>query len=124
VQDWQNGNIYVQDETLLNDNGTTIYRVRIAPHLTLERKRSFFSRFEIDCDLLGLARIFWQRLSYSRDRVWALIDWQPTGQGVSMTLMSSETSGQTWNTYSTQQVASGIDVTLANAYLEVIPGTF
>jgi hypothetical protein len=41
-----------------------------------------------------------------------------------MTLMSSETSGQTWNTYSTQQVASGIDVTLANAYLEVIPGTF
>jgi hypothetical protein len=123
VQDWQNGNIYVQDETLLNDNGTTIYRVRIAPHLTQENQRAFYFRFECDCDVTGLQRIYFNRLGYGRDRIWALVDWQPSGSGVSMTLMSSDTRGQSWNTYSTQSVASGIDVTLANAYLTVVPGT-
>lgn len=128
VGDWQNGNIYVQSETYLDDDGTAIYRMRMAPHLTTENKRGYYFRWEIDCDVTGLQRVYWNRLGMGRDRIWAMVSWQTQSTGVSMKLWYSNTRAQTWNTAggsvtpNIKTLAVGVDVTLANAYLEVAQG--
>jgi hypothetical protein len=122
VGDWQTGQIYIQSETLRDDNGTAIYRVRICPHITQENLRSFYSRWEVDCDVTGLQRIFWNRQGYGRDRIWAMVSWQTAATGVTLVLMWSDTRGQTWVTASSQTLAVGVDVTLANAYIRAIAG--
>jgi hypothetical protein len=123
VGDWQNGNIYIQSAAFSTDNGTTIYRLRRAPHLTVENLRRFYARFEIDCDVTGTQRIYWQRFGYGRDRIWQMVSWQPTGLGVSMYLSWSDTRTQSWNTAATQTVAVGVVVAFANAYLMWTDGT-
>lgn len=117
VQDWQNGNIYIQSPANLDDNGTAIYRMRMAPHLTLENKRRFYSRFEVDCDVTGLQRVFWNRQGYGRDRIWCLVTHQTATTGVTLQLFWSDTRGQSWSSALAQTLAVGVDVTLANAYL-------
>jgi hypothetical protein len=123
VGDWQNGQIYIQSAAYLTDNGTTIYRQRSCPHLTQENLRTFYHRFEIDCDVTGLMRVFWNLLGYGRDRIWSVVAWQPTGQGVSLQLWFSDTRAQTWQSKPAQTLASTVDVTLANCYLMLTPGS-
>lgn len=122
VQDWQNGNIYIQSEAYLDDAGTAIYRQRTCPHLTKENYRTFYSRFELDIDVTGTQRIYWQRFGYGRDRIWSVVSWQTAATGVSLQLWWSDTRAQTWNNAAAQMLAVGVDVTLANAYLMFIPG--
>jgi hypothetical protein len=129
VQDWQNGNIYIQSESYLDDNGTAIYRLRMAPHITIENFRRFYARWELDCDVTGLQRIYWNRQGYGRDRIWALLSWQTATTGVSLQLWWSDTRGQSWvtprvsNVPVVQTLAVGVDVTLANVYIQATPGT-
>jgi hypothetical protein len=117
VGDWQNGKIYVLSFNYKDDDGTTIYRTRRAPHLTLENKRRMYHRFELDCDVLGTQLVYWNRIGYGRDRIWQIDSNQPSGAGVSLTLSWSDDRGQTFQTLYTQTLDSSVDVSLVNAYL-------
>jgi hypothetical protein len=115
--DWQNGNLYLQNASYLDDAGTAIYRLRRAPHLTESNYWRMYSRFELDCDRLADTRIYWQRLSKGRDRVWQTVSWQTASTGVSIYLAFSDTSCQTWIVLATQTLPVGVAVALANCYL-------
>lgn len=117
VGDWQSGKLYIQDWTYKDDAGTAIYRLRRAPHLTQENLRRFYNRFELDCDVLGLQRIYWNRQGYGRDRIWQLLSWQGPGTGVSLQLQWSDDRGQSYHIATTQTLNAAVDVQLANAYL-------
>jgi hypothetical protein len=98
VGDHTTGVIYEMSATAYTDNGTTIRRVRTAPHVSNENKWTFFSTFRLDAensgavnpsldwsvdggDTFGTARTTtsagvgafsnyeWRRLGRSRDRV-------------------------------------------------------
>jgi hypothetical protein len=121
VGDWSTGNIYKMGWQYKTDDGTPIYRRRRAPHMTLENMRRFFARFEIDCDVLGLQRIFWNRLGCGRDRIWQLDSVQLTETaGVTLTLGFSDDRGQSWQTLFSQSLDPSVDVALANAYLNYV----
>jgi hypothetical protein len=119
----QSGNVYIQSETYLDDNGTAIYRLRRAPHLTTENLWRFYGRFELDCDVTGVQRIYWNRCGKGRDRIWQLVSWQTASTGVTLELSWSDTRARSWLTRSTQTLATGVDVTLANVYLQAIQGS-
>lgn len=50
VGDYQNGKIYALDPDTLTDAGTSIARIRTAPHLTKELRRIFHSSFQLDME--------------------------------------------------------------------------
>jgi hypothetical protein len=117
--DWATTTIYTISSNLKTDAGVVIPRRRRAPHLTQENKRRFYSRFELDCDVATGKRIFWNRLGAGRDRIWQIDTFQPSEVAqVTITLLYSDDRGQTWNTMYSQNADTGIDVQLANAYLE------
>lgn len=119
--DWENGKIYTVSQTWKTDDGNPIVRRRVAPHLTLENMRRFYARFEIDCDVLGLQRVFWNRLGNGRDRVWKIDAIQSSESGgVTLTLGWSDDRGQGWQHMFTQSLAPSVDVRLANAYLNYV----
>jgi len=125
VGDWENGNIYTLSTEWKTDNGTMIVRRRRAPHLTLENMRRFYARFEIDCDVLGEQRIFWNRLGNGRDRIWQLDSSQASESGgVTLTLAYSDTRTQTWKTFFSQSLNPSVDVSLCNAYLNYVDATW
>ncbi|HEY1896707.1 MAG TPA: hypothetical protein VGG62_10565 [Terracidiphilus sp.] len=123
--DWQNSRIYVIGTNYLTDDGAAIWRRRRAPHLTAENKRRFYARFEIDCDVHGSARIFWNRLGCGRDRIWQL-DTSQTSEtgGVTFFLEYSDDRTQTWQQVFSQFTPAGVDVMLANAYLNWTDATW
>jgi len=47
VGDYQNGMVYQIDNSIYTDNGSTIRRVRRAPHLVSDFQRQYFSEFQI-----------------------------------------------------------------------------
>lgn len=51
VGDWSNGKIYRQSLALLDDDGTSIHRIRTSPHLSTEQLWSFYSRFQLDMEV-------------------------------------------------------------------------
>jgi hypothetical protein len=123
--DWQNGNVYIMSRQYKTDNGNMIVRRRQAPHLTQENMRRFYSRFEIDCDVLGLQRVFWNRLGNGRDRIWRLDSQQPSETaGVTLTLGYSDDRTQSFQTFFTQTLDPSVDVRLANAYLNWVDATW
>ena len=119
----QSGKIYIQSEAFLDDAGVAIYRMRRAPHLTTENLWRFYSRFELDCDVTAKQRVYWNRCGKGRDRIWQLVSHQTASTGVSLSFSWSDTRAQTWLTRSTQTLAVGVDVCVANAYIEAIQGT-
>jgi hypothetical protein len=123
--DWQNSKIYVIGTNYFTDDGAAIWRRRRAPHLTAENKRRFYARFEIDCDVHGSARIFWNRLGCGRDRIWQL-DTSQTSEtgGVTFFLEYSDDRTQTWQQVFSQFTPAGVDVMLANAYLNWTDATW
>jgi hypothetical protein len=50
VGDYDNGNVYQLDPDYLSDNGTSIARTRIAPHLSQDMLNQFHSSFELDIE--------------------------------------------------------------------------
>jgi hypothetical protein len=50
VGDWETGAIYALDPDTYTDNGTSIARIRRAPHLTKELRNLFHSSFELDLE--------------------------------------------------------------------------
>jgi hypothetical protein len=116
--DWQNGKVYVIGTNYLTDDGNAIWRRRRAPHLTLENMRRFYARFEIDCDITGGKRMYWMRLGTGRDRIWQLDTEQETETaGVNFFLAYSDDRTKTWTYMFNQFTDPGIDVMLANAYI-------
>jgi hypothetical protein len=125
VGDWSTNQIYIMDWRYKTDDGTPIYRRRVAPHVTNENMRRFYSRFEIDCDVLGTQRVFWNRLGAGRDRIWRLDSNQPSEtSGVTLTMSFSEDRGQTWSATYSQTLDPSVDVALANAYLNYVDATW
>jgi hypothetical protein len=50
VGDYANGNIYSLDVSTYTDNGTSIVRLRAAPHISKDLVRLFHSRFQLDME--------------------------------------------------------------------------
>lgn len=123
--DWQTGQIYVIGTNYKTDDGHVIWRRRRAPHLTTENMRRFYSRFEVDCDVLGLQRIFWNRLGTGRDRIWQL-DTSQTSEtgGVTMQLGFSDDRTKSFQFQYQQTLDSTVDVMIANAYLNEVAATW
>jgi hypothetical protein len=48
--DFANGNIYKLDSTIYQDNGQTITRQRVCPHISADRLRQFFQKFQLDME--------------------------------------------------------------------------
>lgn len=47
VADYRNGNIYLQSMQFLQDNCSNIRRIRIAPHINLEKRRNVYDRVKL-----------------------------------------------------------------------------
>ena len=123
--DWNTGQIYVMSRTYKTDDGWMIYRRRRSPHNTNENMRRFYARFEIDCDVLGLQRVFWNRLGNGRDRIWQLDTVQTSETaGVFLTLGFSDDRTQSFQTMFSQNLDPSVDVQLANAYLNWTDATW
>jgi hypothetical protein len=123
--DWETNNIYVISTDYKTDNGHVIWRQRRAPHLTNENMRRFYARFEIDCDVLGRGRIFWNRLGVGRDRIWQIDSSQSSETGgVSLFLAFSDDRAQSWQYQYSQSLDPAVDVALANAYLNYTDATW
>ena len=123
--DWQSSNIYIISSAYKTDDGHEMRRVRRAPHMTLENMRRFYSRFEIDCDVMGAQRIFWNRLGAGRDRIWELNSLQATETGgVTLALGFSDDRTQTWQLMYPQTLDPSVDVQLSNAYLNHADATW
>ena len=123
--DWESGNIYIMSRDYWTDNGAITVRRRRSPHNTVENMRRFYSRFEIDCDVSGTERMFWNRLGDGRDRIWQL-DVEYTGEATAptFTLYFSDDRCKTFQQMFQQQLASPQDVTLSNAYLNWTDATW
>jgi hypothetical protein len=122
--DWENDRVYVIGTNYLTDDGSMMFRRRRAPQLTLENMRRFYARFEIDCDVEGTGRIFWNRLGCARSRIWQLDTQQSTETGdVTFYLAFSDDRTQTWQ-YMAAQYVAGMDVMLSNAYLNDVNATW
>jgi hypothetical protein len=123
--DYTTGQIYIISQQYKTDDGGIVVRRRRAPHLTNENMRRFYARFEIDCDVLGLQRIFWNRLGAGRDRIWQL-DTEQTSEtsGVTFTLAWSDDRTQSFQQVFQQTVDPSVDVSLANAYLNWTDATW
>jgi len=123
--DWNTGQIYTMSMNYKTDDGAPIARRRRAPHNTNENQRRFYARFEIDCDVLGLQRVFWNRLGNGRDRIWQMDSIQTSETaGVILKLMFSDDRTQTWQNMFTQTLDPSVDVQLANAYLKWVDATW
>jgi hypothetical protein len=123
--DWQTGQIYVIGTNYKTDDGHVIWRRRRAPHLTTENMRRFYARFEVDCDVLGQQRIFWNRLGAGRDRIWQLDTSQSSETGgVTLQLCFSDDRAKTFLCQYQQTVDPSVDVMLANAYLNEVTATW
>jgi len=79
--------------------------------------------YERGTDVTGVQRIYWNRCGKGRDRIWQLVSWQTASTGVTLELSWSDTRARSWLTRSTQTLATGVDVTLANVYLQAIQGS-
>jgi hypothetical protein len=123
--DWENGKIYTISSAWKTDDGHVMIRRRLAPHLTNENMRRFYSRFEIDCDVLGRQRVYWNRLGTGRDRIWG-IDAMQTAEdgGVTLTLGYSDDRLQSSQTMYAQVLDPAVDVRLANAYLNYVDASW
>ena len=51
VGDPTNGNVYAMDANVYNDNGNALRRVRVAPHLSNEMDRTFFTKLQVDAEV-------------------------------------------------------------------------
>lgn len=123
--DNSNGNIYVMSTAYKTDDGSPLVRRRRAPHLTNENMRRFYARFEIDCDRLGLNRVFWNRLGAGRDRIWQIDTYQTSETGgVTLTLEWSDDATQSFQTVFSQILDPSVDVQLSNAYLNWVDATW
>jgi hypothetical protein len=123
--DWQTGQIYTISSDYKTDDGRQVVRRRIAPHLTPENMRRFYSRFEIDCDVLGLQRVFWNRLGTGRDRIWSLDTIQTSETaGVQLNLSFSDDRLQTTQGPYSITLDPSVDVSLVNAYLNWVDATW
>jgi hypothetical protein len=47
VADYRNGNIYLQSLEFLQDNCSNIRRIRVAPHITIEKRRNVYDRVKL-----------------------------------------------------------------------------
>lgn len=128
--DWQTGDIFTTSSANLQDGlasgAVNIHRRRRAPHMSSEKKRRFYSRFQLDADnglsdIEGAARrVFWNRLGASRDRIFQVDD---DGNG-NVTLSYSDDNCGSFIARSAINVGSGPRaVTLVAAYLEFVDGT-
>jgi hypothetical protein len=123
--DWQNGNIYVIGTNYKTDDSHVIWRRRRAPHLTTENMRRFYARFELDCDVMGKQRIFWNRLGTGRDRIWQVDSSQSSETGgVTIFLAFSDDRTQTFQYQYSQTLDPAVDVMLVNAYLNEVTATW
>ena len=123
--DWESGNIYMMSRDYQTDNGSIIVRRRRSPHNTNENMRRFYARFEIDCDVSGTERIFWNRLGNGRDRIWQLdVEYTSETAVPTFTLSYSDDRTKTWQQMFQQQLPSPVDVTLSNAYLNWVDATW
>lgn len=123
--DWQTGQIYVIGTNYKTDDGHVIWRRRRAPQLTLENMRRFYARFEIDCDISGYTRVFWNRLGAGRDRIWQVDSSQTSETGsVSIFLAFSDDQTRTWQYQSPFVMSIDVDVMLSNAYLNYTDATW
>ena len=123
--DWENGNIYAISRAYLTDDGSITVRRRRSPHNTNENMRRFYARFEIDCDVNSTERIFWNRLGNGRDRIWQMdVEYTSETSGPTFTLYFSDDRTKTWQQMFQQQLPSGVDVTLSNAYLNWTDATW
>ena len=93
VGDWNSGNIYVMDVSLLDDNGTPIRRARRAPHVSTERQWITYHELEVVMDAgegpmpplvdgAGNPRGPQAMLRWSNDggRTWGNEHWMDAGQ--------------------------------------------
>ena len=101
-------------------------RRRRSPHNTNENMRRFYSRFEIDCDVSGTERMFWNRLGdETRSRIWQLdVEYTSETANPTFTLYFSDDRTKTWQQMFQQQLAAAVDVTLSNAYLRWTDATW
>ena len=123
--DWESGNIYIMSRDYQTDNGSIMVRRRRSPHNTNENMRRFYARFEIDCDVSGTERMFWNRLGDGRDRIWQLdVEYISETANPTFTLYFSDDRTKTWQQMFQQQLPSPVDVTLSNAYLNWTDATW
>jgi len=120
--DWQNGNIYTVSAGNHTDNGTEIYRQRVAPYLNQEAYRVFHHRFQLDMQGSGTIPV---TLDWSDDggNTWSnqfTVAWSST---------SAQRFGLVWRRMGQSRAriyrvtsTAAAQMALINAYLEVTPG--
>jgi hypothetical protein len=75
--------------------------------------------------MLGQQRVFWNRLGNGRDRIWQLDSEQlMEGGSVTLTLGFSDDRTQTFQYMFPVALPPGVDVQLANAYLNDVNATW
>jgi hypothetical protein len=123
--DYSTGQIYVMSMAYKTDDGNVIWRRRRAPHLTTENMRRFYARFELDCDVLGSQRIFWNRLGTGRDRIWQVDSSQSSESGgVTIFLAFSDDRTQSFQYQYSQTLDPSVDMMIANAYLNEVTASW
>lgn len=78
VGDYQNGNLYQLDPDTLTDNGTSISRERVAPHISENMTRHFHHEFQLDMEV-GVGTVTGQ------------------GQDPQVVMRYSDDGGHTWS---------------------------
>lgn len=129
IGDWNLGNIYTMSAAYYQDSGANIHRQRRAPHLSNERRRRFYSLFELDADddSNSMAdvneesqRFRWLRLGASRDRIFRVDD---DGNG-NLTLSYSDDNCLNWTTRNGIALYPGpANLSITAAYLQFTEGT-
>jgi hypothetical protein len=126
LADWQTGTIYKASRAYLSDAGTSIRRIRTAPHAAQENKRLAFNSLTLDFDVAGAADTINPSLDWSNDgghsfgtaKQIAATGWKVRAQW--RRLGSSRIAGDRVFRLTT---SDSVDYALINAYLDVSPGS-
>jgi hypothetical protein len=130
VGDYANGNLYVLDAAVGNDNGREIVRMRTAPYIDGELKNIFFSRLTLDMRMGlggdGFARLPVAMLTYSDDggRTWSNERLSSLGAiGHRLARCFWNRLGRSRQRVFRVEISDDVVVALTNAYVELEQGT-
>lgn len=130
VGDYDNGNIYALDPETLTDNGTSITRDRISPHLSEDEVRIFHNSFMLDMETgvgtatgQGLDPQVMLRYSDDHGHTWSNERWKSAGaQGKRKTRVKFNRLGASRDRVYWIRITDPVKVVLVGAELETSKG--